>query len=313
MSRTEEVGSELAPGANGVGMGVTLEQRRGALGWRMRSAGRLGGTGRKGATLGLALLWLVIVAAPVYYMVVVSFEPESSYLSSNPWFPSVGLTFANYAAVLGSGFGTYLINSMIVTLGSTALVVAVSLLSAYVIVRKVTRASATLLRVFLLGLAVPIQALIIPLYIEILKLHLYNTLPALILPMAAFGIPITVLILVNFLRDVPRELIDAMEVDGAGPVRLLFSLVVPISRPAIVTVAIYDALGAWNNFLFPLILTQSSRVAVLPLAIFNFEGTHLVDIPAIMAVVFLSVAPLFFLYLVARKQIVGGLTAGFSR
>lgn len=278
--------------------------------WDRAGLGRLG---RRGATLTLAGLWLVAVGAPLYYMIIVSFEPQSSFLTSNPWFPTVGVTLSNYGSVLSSGFGEYLLNSVIVTGASTLLVVGVSLLSAYVIVRRVSRTTGIILRVFLLGLAVPIQALIIPLYIEILRLRLYNTLLGLIIPFAAFGIPITVLILVNFLRDVPRELIDAMEVDGAGPVRILLSLVVPLSKPALVTVGIYDALTAWNNFLFPLILTQSSNVAVLPLAIFNFEGKHLIDIPAIMAAVFLSVAPLFFLYLIARRQIVSGLTAGFSR
>lgn len=264
-------------------------------------------------SLGLALVWLIFAAAPLYFMVVVSFEPQSSYLSGDPWFPSAGITTANYTAALSGGFGTYLLNSVIVTAATTLLAVTVSLLAAHVVVRRAGRLSGLVFRIFLVGLAVPIQALIIPLYVEILRLHLYDTLPALILPLAAFSIPLTMLILVNFLRDVPRELVDAAAIDGAGPVRQLTALVIPIARPAIVTVAIYVSLSAWNNFLFPLIFTQSSHVAVLPLAIFNFSGQHLVDIPGIMAVVFLSVSPLFVLYVAARRQIIGGLTAGFSR
>jgi raffinose/stachyose/melibiose transport system permease protein len=271
------------------------------------------GTSRRALGLLLALLWLVFAAAPIYYMLVVSFEPQSSYLNSNPWFPTAGVTAANYSAVFASGFGRYLLNSVITTLGTTVLAVTVSLLAAHVIVRRTRGITAIIFRVFLVGLAVPIQALIIPLYVEILRLHLYNTLFALIIPLAAFAIPLTVLILVNFLRDVPRELIDAVQIDGAGPVRQLTSLVIPVAKPAITTVAIYDALTAWNNFLFPLIFTQSSNVAVLPLAIFNFSGRYLIDIPAIMAAVFLSVAPLFVIYIGARRQIIGGLTAGFSR
>ena len=246
-------------------------------------------------------------------MLIVSFEPQSSYLNSNPWFPTAGLTAANYSAVFAGGFGQYLLNSVITTVGTTVLAVTVSLLAAHVIVRRTSGISAVIFRVFLIGLAVPIQALIIPLYVEILRLGLYNTLLALIIPLSAFAIPLTVLILVNFLRDVPRELIDAAQIDGAGPIRQLTSLIIPVAKPAITTVAIYDALTAWNNFLFPLIFTQSSNVAVLPLAIFNFSGEHLIDIPAIMAAVFLSAAPLFVLYIAARRQIIGGLTAGFSR
>jgi len=284
----------------------------GATRWPGRPWGTMPSVG-KGVSLLLALLWLVFAAGPVYYMLVVSFEPENSFLSSNPWFPTAGVTTANYSAVFSSGFGQYLLNSVITTVGTTVLAVTVSLLAAHVIVRRARGLSAVIFRIFLVGLAVPVQALIIPLYVEILRLHLYNTLFALIIPLSAFAIPLTVLILVNFLRDVPRELIDAVQIDGAGPVRQLTALVIPIAKPAITTVAIYDALMAWNNFLFPLIFTQSSNVAVLPLAIFDFSGEHLVDIPEIMATVFLSVAPLFVLYLGARRQIIGGLTAGFSR
>lgn len=261
----------------------------------------------------LALVWLVFAGAPIYYMAIVSFEPQASFLSANPWYPSTGLTVSNYTAVLSNGFGGYLLNSVITTIGTTLLAVSASLLAAHVIVRRPRRLSGTIFRTFLVGLAVPIQALIIPLYVEVLHLGLYDTLGALIIPMAAFGVPLTVLILVNFLRDVPRELIDAVQIDGAGPVRQLTSLVIPIARPAIITVAIYDALNAWNNFLFPLIFTQSKGVAVLPLAIFDFSSNRQIDVPAVMAAVFLSVSPLFALYVGARRQIVSGLTAGFSR
>jgi raffinose/stachyose/melibiose transport system permease protein len=272
-----------------------------------------GRTTRRALSLLLALVWLVFAAAPIYYMFIVSLEPQSSYLSSNPWFPTTGLTISNYSSVFSSGFDQYLLNSAITTVGTTVLAVTVSLLAAHVIVRRTRGVSAVIFRLFLVGLAVPIQALIIPLYVEILRLHLYDTLAALIIPLAAFAIPLTVLILVNFLRDVPRELVDAIQIDGAGPIRQLTALVIPVAKPAITTVAIYDALTAWNNFLFPLIFTQSSNVAVLPLAIFNFSSNHLINVPAIMAAVFLSVAPLFVLYVGARRQIIGGLTAGFSR
>ena len=109
----------------------------------------------------------------------------------------------------------------------------------------------------MVGFAVPIQALMIPLYLAILRIGLYDSLLGLILPMAAFSLPITILVLVNFLRDVPRSLIDAMRVDGAGALRTLWSLVLPLSWPAIATVGVFDLVSSWNNFLFPLILTQS--------------------------------------------------------
>jgi raffinose/stachyose/melibiose transport system permease protein len=264
-------------------------------------------------TTGIALVWLIIVAAPLYYMLVVSVERTDTFLSSNPWFPARGVTTANYVAVLQSGFLHYFLNSLVVSVIATVLSVSVCLLGAYAIVVRASRMTGFIFRVFLTGFAVPIQALMVPLYIEILKLHLYDSLLGLILPMAAFSLPVTVLILVNFLREVPRELIQAMQMDGAGPVRILWSLAGPISVPAIVTAGIFDFIANWNNFLFPLILTQSSSRATLPLSVFQFEGNHFADVPQIMASVALSALPLFVAYIVARRRITSGLAAGFGK
>lgn len=276
-----------------------------------RRGGARGLLGRA-ASLFFALIWFVVVAAPIYFMLVVSLLRTDSFLSSNPWFPSTGLTLHNYANVLESGFPRYLLNSVIVSVGATALAVGVSIFAAYAIVIRASRVTGFVFRAFLTGFAVPIQALMIPLYLEIAQLGLYDSMLGLILPMAAFSLPITVLILVNFLREVPHSLVQAMELDGAGPVRILRSLALPISMPAVVTVAIFDFINAWNNFLFPLILTQGSDSATLPLAVFEFQGNRFADVPAIMACVALSILPLFVLYLVARRQITTALAAGFG-
>jgi raffinose/stachyose/melibiose transport system permease protein len=267
---------------------------------------------RKGTTWLLALVWLVVVGAPIYYMIVASVEPTSVYLSANPWFPTKGVTGANYGAVFSSGIVSYFFNSVIVAGSTTILAVAVSLLAAYAIVVHGSRWTGVVFRCFMVGFAVPIQALMIPLYLAILRIGLYDSLLGLILPMAAFSLPITILVLVNFLRDVPRSLIDAMRVDGAGPLRVLIRLVLPLSWPAIATVAVFDLVSSWNNFVFPLILTQSPSQATLPLSVFNFEGNHLQNVPEIMAAVALSAIPLFVLYLFARRRLMAGLAAGLG-
>ena len=170
-----------------------------------------------------------------------------------------------------------------------------------------------LFSVFLLGLAIPLQAAVIPIYVLITRIGLYDTLFGLIPPQVAFGIPLTVLILVNFIRDIPSELYDSMVLDGGRHARLMWNLVLPLSRPALITVVIYNALQVWNNFLFPLILTQSQNVATLPLALQQFQGQYGVNVPGLMAAVFLSVLPIIVLYVVARRQLLGGLTAGFGK
>jgi raffinose/stachyose/melibiose transport system permease protein len=273
------------------------------------AAGRLF---RRSSTWILALVWLIVVAAPIYYMIVASIEPTSVYLSANPWFPTKGITGANYATVFDSGIVSYFFNSVIVAGSTTVLAVAVSLLGAYAIVVHGGRWTGVVFRCFMVGFAVPIQALMIPLYLTIVRIGLYDSLIGLILPMAAFSLPITILVLVNFLRDVPRSLIDAMRVDGAGPLRVLLRLVLPLSWPAIATVGVFNLVSSWNNFVFPLILTQSPNRATLPLAVFNFEGNHLQNVPEIMAAVALSAVPLFVLYLFARRRLMAGLAAGIG-
>jgi raffinose/stachyose/melibiose transport system permease protein len=261
----------------------------------------------------LGLIWLLIAIYPVYYMFITTLRSRSEFLEASPWLPPLSPTLENYISVLTSGFGRYFINSVVVTLVTVSLIVFVSFLAAYVISRVRSRAVYLTFNLFLLGLAIPLQAAIVPIYILIIQMGLYDTLLALIFPQVAFGIPLTILILVNFIRDIPNELYDSMVIEGAGHFRLLRSLVLPLSRPALITVVIYNALQVWNNFLFPLVLTQSSNIRVLPLALREFQGQFGINVPGLMAAVFLSALPIIFLYIVARRQLLGGLTAGFGK
>jgi raffinose/stachyose/melibiose transport system permease protein len=271
--------------------------------------------GRLGSLLPaiLGVLWLMIALYPIYFMFITSIRSQAGFLQESPWLPPIAPTVENYLSVLRSGFGLFFLNSVVVTGMTVFLIVVVSLLAAYVISRIQSRTVHFLFNVFLLGLAIPLQAVIIPIYILIINMGLYDTLLALVFPQVAFGIPLTVLILVNFIRDIPNELYDSMVIDGGSHLRILKDLVFPLSKPALITVIIYNSLQVWNNFLFPLILTQSANIRVLPLALREFQGEFGINVPALMAAVFLSALPIIFLYIVARRQLLGGLTAGFGK
>ncbi len=264
-----------------------------------------------GGTLGW--LWLVFVLVPIYYIVVTSLRDRSTFWTENPLLPPAHPTLRAYGTVLENRFMLYFGNSAIITVATTAIVVTICLMAAYYIVRSRTRLAQRSFSLILLGLAIPLQATIIPVYYMITRLHLYDTLLALILPSVAFAVPITVLILVNFVRDVPRELFESMRVDGAGDWRMLGQLVLPLARPAIITVAIYDALNVWNGFLFPLVLTQSTATRVLPLSLWTYQGEFQTDTPAVLAAVVLSALPIVVAYVLGRRQLVSGLTAGFGK
>ena len=125
--------------------------------------------------------------------------------------------------------------------------------------------------------------------------------------------PITVFILSNFVRDIPRELFEAMEMDGASHGLMLRRLVLPLSGPALMTVAIYNALSVWNGFLFPLVLTQSANERVLPLALWSFQDEMTINVPVVMAAVVLTSLPMMTLYIFGRRYLVAGLTAGVGK
>ena len=259
-------------------------------------------------------VWLVIVLIPLYWIVVTSFKDQSAYFVQNPFALPSEPTIANYKLVIESDFPRYFVNSVIVTIGTILPAVAIAFMAAYAIVRGAgSRFLSGVNGLFLMGLAIPLQATIIPVYLLIIKMHLYDSLLAIILPSIAFSIPLSVLVLTNFIRDVPKELFESMRVDGASEWGMLRSLALPLTRPALVTVCIYNGLGVWNGFLLPLILTQSPDKRTLPLALWTFQGQYSVNVPAVLASVVLTTLPIVILYALGRRQLLSGLTAGFSR
>lgn len=273
------------------------------------------GTHRRNWLGGLAgWLWLAIIIIPIYWVLITSFKLQSGYYASNPLAPPSDPTLANYQFVLESGFTTYFVNSVVATAGAVVPAVVCSFMAAYAIVRGwQLRFLRVVNGLFLMGLAIPLQATVIPIYLIIIKLQLYDSLLALILPSIAFSIPLSVLVLANFIRDVPKELFEAMRIDGATEWMTMWRLAAPLTRPAILTVTIYNALTIWNGFLLPLILTQSPDKRTLPLALWTFQGQYSVNVPAIAAAVILTTLPILVLYAFGRRQLLSGLAAGFSR
>jgi raffinose/stachyose/melibiose transport system permease protein len=280
--------------------------RRRSLGRRLLRLNWFGGT--------FGWIWLLIVMLPIYWIVITSFKTQENYFTINSLKPSGDLNLDSYRLVIESDFVRYFLNSVIVSVGAVVPAVAISFMAAYAIVRG---AGSRLLKgmnaVFLMGLAIPLQAVIIPIYLIIIRLKLYDTLLAIILPSIAFAIPLSVLVLANFIRDVPKELFESMRMDGATEWGTMWRLALPLTRPALVTVTIYNALLIWNGFLLPLVLTQSPDQRTMPLALWTFQGQFGVNVPAIAASITLTTVPIVLLYAIGRRQLLSGLTAGFSR
>ena len=257
--------------------------------------------------------WLAVVIIPIYWIVITSFKQQSEYFVTNPFAPPGSPTLANYQLVIASGFPRYFGNSVVVTVGAVVPAVLISFMAAFAVVRGGGRYLRSVNALFLMGLAIPLQAVVIPVYLIIIRLRMYDTLLAIILPSIAFAIPLSVLVLANFIRDIPNELFESMRLDWATDWGMLWRLALPLTRPALVTVTVYNGLTIWNGFLLPLILTQSPNQRTLPLALWSFQGQYSINVPAIAASVVLTTLPILVLYAVGRRQLLSGLTAGFGK
>ena len=262
---------------------------------------------RANPAAGLAsLVWLLIVVVPVYVMVNASFMPQSEALGGRLLEPAAHATFANYRLVLRSGFFHLLLNNVIVTAATIAIVLVLCVPLAFAIVRARGSRALLVFRIFLLGLAIPPVVIIVPLYVMVSRVGLYDSLWAIILPTAAFAMPVTLLILVGTMRDISEELYESMAIEGASPAQMLIRLVIPLSRGGISTVSVFAGLSAWNGLLFPLILTQSSQNQVLTTGLWSLSSQYGEDIPAILAALTLSGIPMLVLYLAARRALISG-------
>ncbi|MEO3787524.1 carbohydrate ABC transporter permease [Actinocorallia sp. B10E7] len=264
--------------------------------------------GRPNHLAGLgSLVWLAVVGLPLYVMLAASLQSRSDYSAGGPLSVPGRLTLQNYLDVFDGGFGRYFLNTLIVTVAVVAIVLLVVPPLAYAIVRSRGRATTVVFRLFLLGLAVPAQAVIVPMFYVISEAGLYDNLVGVILPTAAFSLPVCTLVLTGVMREIHTELYEAMAIDGASAGRMFFRLVLPLSKGGLSTITVFSALQAWNGFLFPLVLTQSAETKLITLGLYDFRTQHGVNVPGLLAAVVLSMLPILIVYLFARRALIQGL------
>lgn len=265
---------------------------------------RLGAWLRDGAFGLLALLFLL----PLIWTVLGSFRAASD-LRLHPWRLPEVLDWSNYAAACEGHIGLYMLNSTLVTVVSVVVMIALSAPAAYAFARLRFSASALVLGFIMTGLLIPAHAVLIPLYQLNAALGVGDYL-AIIGPYVAFGLPLSVLLLRAYFVGIPQELMEAAIMDGAGHLRILWSVFMPMARPAVATVAIFQAAWVWNELPFAMVFIGSEAHYTLPIGLLNFQGEHIANWGAILAGVTLSVIPLMILYLAFQQHIVRGLTAG---
>jgi len=247
---------------------------------------------------------------PIWILIINTFKNKRE-IYSNPFGLPQSWTFDNYAYVMkGSDFFTYFRNSFVVVVVSLAMILLLGSLAAFALAHWRTRTSKALHFFFIIGMMLPIKIATIRLLQLMKGLNLLNTIWSLFPVYIAMGIPTAVFILTQFIRQLPGELYEASFVDGADRHVIYYSIVLPLIRPALATVAIYNLVPIWNDLWFPLIfITEESQKTVL-LAVTRLQGQYTTDWPKLLTVLTLSALPVITLYLAMSKQFISGLTAG---
>lgn len=254
---------------------------------------------------------LVVLLAPLYWMVAASLTPPVDIADWPPhWFPTTP-TLSNYRdAFATQGFAGYLRNSLIVSTASTALTLLVGSPAAYALARLRLPGRQVLL-IGILGLTMfPSLAVLLPLFSILRALGWLNTYQALVFPYTAFNLPLTIWILTTFFQEIPRELEEAAEVDGAGVMTVLGRIVLPLAGPGLASAAILVFIACWTEFLFALTFNSSDTMRTLPVGIALFGGQFVVPWGTIFAGSVIAVLPLVVLVVLFQRLMITGLTRG---
>jgi raffinose/stachyose/melibiose transport system permease protein len=256
----------------------------------------------------VALAIVGITVVPVAYIWVNGFRSTAQINNDPSGWPDPWL-FSNYWTVLSTAqFWQQVGNSTIIALSTTFGVMLLGMLAAFVIARYQFWGRDALYSLFTAGLLFPITVAILPLYLMLQALHLIDTLPGVIIPQVAFALPVTVIILVPFLRAIPAELEDAAYIDGTSRFGFFWRILLPLSGPGLVTVGVLAFVASWNAYLLPLLLLYNPANRTLPLGVQLFSTDHSQDTALVLAFTTLAMLPAIVFFTIAQRQIVGGLT-----
>jgi raffinose/stachyose/melibiose transport system permease protein len=259
-----------------------------------------------------AVLWLT-TAAMLYPCLIVIFSAfkTTGELYSAPFALPTSFNLQNIETIWReTAFPRYLANSLLVTGASIISIVAVGRMAAYALARYEFRGNEVVYLFFLAGLMLPLKLAIIPLFIQLTNFGLVDNRAGLVIIYTAMGLPSAVFILTGYLRSLPKELEESARMDGASEARIMWSIMLPLARPAMVIAAINNAVPIWNDFFFPLVFIQTDRLKTLPQSLTIFMGEYNTEWGVLFAGLTLAALPITLLYIVLSRQFVAGMTQG---
>ncbi|MCZ2095538.1 MAG: carbohydrate ABC transporter permease [Anaerolineae bacterium] len=260
----------------------------------------------------ILIVWSLVVLAPLWTMLVNSLKDKREIFRTPFSWPTSDIrTLDGYKSAWVDGqFDLYFRNSLTVTITSLLVILAIGALASYALANWRGRASSAIYLYFVAGLMVPIRLGTINIVTIVQDLGLSDSLAALIPIYVAMGLPITVFVLTTFMRGVPKDLIDAARMDGASEFRVFARVMLPLTRPALATVTVFNMIPIWNDLWFPLILTRAEGDRTVTYGVSLLFGQYQTDWNAILSTLSLASLPVLILYLLMSKQFIKGLTAG---
>lgn len=267
----------------------------------------------RGALYSILILYASLSLFPFIVGFIGSFKDSQGLYASALALPKVW-HWDNYSTAWTQGmFGVYLKNSVFVTGLSLVGVLLFGSMASYVLARYTFKGRGALSMYFLAGLVLPFRLAILPVFILLRSLHLFDTLWGLVFVYIAADLPFAIFILTNYFQSIPKEIEEAAIVDGAGPFRIYLQIMLPLVRPALATVGVVIFVWVWNDFFLPLVFIQTPAHNTLILGLFNFFGRHLVEWQYVLAGANITFMPVLLAYMFASRQFIEGLTTGIGK
>jgi raffinose/stachyose/melibiose transport system permease protein len=252
---------------------------------------------------------------PLVWLFLTSVRTEHDFTTNNAFALPSAVTFGNYVRAFQVGnLGLNIVNSLIVTMGANLLIVLLGMMAAYALQVLGFRLSRFVRGLFLIGIIVPVQIALVPLFIDYSSVNLLDTYPSMIIPLAGFALPMSVYLFSSFFEYIPRETYEAASIDGAGPYRIFGLITLPLSVNTVVTVVLVNSIFIWNDFIFANTFVLSDGLKTIPLGLQNYIGAMgNVDWTATFAAVCVTITPLLLVFLILNKAIIYGLESGATK
>ncbi|SLM09749.1 ABC-type transporter, integral membrane subunit [uncultured spirochete] len=264
----------------------------------------------RGAVYIVMSLFALMTLYPIFWLIMNSFKTTREFQVSQLAFPRAP-TLQNYVEAWKMGdFGLLFPNSVLYTLGATAGIIFLSLMAGFAFAKLKSRATKLIYNSFVIGILLTTQTLMIPLFLEVNLLGLYNTRLAVLLVYIGAGLPIGIYLATEYIKAIPSAVVESARIDGAGFFTIFLKIIVPMSVPVATTLAMLNITGLWNEFALINILVSKTELKSLPLGIYKFSGSLSTDYGKQFAALTIGMVPMLVFYMIFRKQITKGVAAG---